>query len=43
MILPCGGYFADTAEMWEARKRVEAAEQSPLGLARPRSGPFGPL
>lgn len=43
MILPRGGYFADTAELWEARKRVEATEQSPLGFARPRSGPFGPL
>lgn len=43
MILPCGGYSADTAELWEARKRVEASEQSPPGFARPRSGPFGPL
>lgn len=39
-ILPWEGYFADSAELWEAKKRVEATEQSPLGFARPRSGPF---
>lgn len=43
MILACGECFADSAELWEAEKRVEAAEQSPLGSARPRAGPFGPL
>lgn len=43
MILPHGGHFTDSAELCEAKKRVEASEQSPLGFARPRSGPFDPL
>lgn len=37
---PCGGYFTDSAELCEAHKRVEASEQSPLGLPGPGQGPL---
>lgn len=36
----CGGYFTDSAELCEAHKRVEASEQSPLGLPGPGQGPL---
>lgn len=35
-----GGYFTDSAELCEAHKRVEASEQSPLGLPGPGQGPL---